>query len=102
MKVYLIGYSYDDLTLGGGFDVVSIASTIDNAQFMIHCLKNNILDEKDRTEYEIREWEVDVIEPIAEVKHNEIEYCGCKIETNDILPYKIIKPVKIKKDTIKD
>ena len=96
MKVYLIGYSYDDSTIGGGFDVVSIASTIENAKIMLQYIKNNILDEKDKIKYEIREWEVDIIDPIAEVKNDEIEYCGCKIETNTIIPYKVIEQIDLK------
>ena len=93
-KIYLIGKKYDDF-VSGGFYVTSVASTIEQAKTIKEYLQEN----NENSKYEIREWDVDVINPIAEIKRN--TYYGCYTDANgqtiettynidETYPYKII------------
>lgn len=87
MKIYLIGSLYDDFC-SEGFHVVGVASDAEKANAMYEYFKDMNEDE----EYEIREWEVDVIEPVTGVERrtyiiNDIQFPADVVNTG----YKRIK-----------
>ena len=90
MKIYLIGYLYDDFSTGG-FEVLKIASTIEKAQVLLENLIEENLSGPGEMGYEVREWEIDNAEPIGEIKCAECIRGGIKFTRDEIIPYKVIK-----------
>lgn len=85
MKVYLIGYLYDDFR-EEGFEVIEIVSTREKALCRLY-----YLNEEEEKKYEIREWEVDVIEPVGDIIRHGCQYGTEKFNMDRVLPYKVIK-----------
>ena len=90
MKIYLIGYLYDDFRTEG-FEVLKVASTIEKAKALLGDLIEENPDGPDEMGYEIREWEIDNAEPVGEVNHRECIRGGIKFTRDEIIPYKVIK-----------
>lgn len=88
MKVYLVGYLYDDYTTKIGFHVTNITSTIDRARILLRFLKKKYPNEQG---YEIREWAVDVVDPVGEILHKQCGYGGLYFDKDEVMPYKVIK-----------
>ena len=90
MKIYLIGFLYDDFSTEG-FEVLKVASTIEKAKALLADLIEENPSGPDNMGYEIREWEIDNAEPVGEVNHCECIRRGIKFTRDEIIPYKVIK-----------
>lgn len=97
MKVYLIGYLYDDFS-DCGFHILNITSTIERAKILLRHLEQKEPDGGGDMGYEIREWEVDNANPVGEVIHHECVYGGEKFTIDRVIPYKVIKEEECKND----
>lgn len=97
-KVYLVGILYDDFS-SEGFDVVAVADTPEMAQKLarVYALNN---DNIDLCEMAIREWKVNVHNPIGKVESIECCYNGDDVPAERIFPF---VPIAIEeKDIIKE
>lgn len=95
MKIYLIGYLYDDFRTEG-FEILKIASTIEKAKILLEDLKKENPSGPDEMGYEIREWEVDNADPIGEVIHYKCTRGGIDFVMDRAIPYKVIREEKEK------
>lgn len=84
--VYLIGFKYDDFS-SEGFCVITVASTPERARE----IKNYYKAREPEKDYEIQEWEVDVLEPAAEIVNCQAQLGGEYFKNHMVLPYKIIE-----------
>ena len=96
MKIYLIGYLYDDESYDGDFDIKCIASTFEKAKAMLRQLLfvNSYRTKLNIKEYQIREWDVDKIEPIGEVFTHQCQFGNEYFDIDRYTPYKIIYSAK--------
>ena len=85
MKVYLIGFLYEDFD-SEGFETVQIASTIEKAKAIVHFLTA----ENSKYDYEIREWEVDTVNPIGDINKHQCYYGKEYFDVYTTYPYKVI------------
>ena len=97
-KVYLVGILYDDFS-SKGFDVVAVADTPEMAQKLAraYVLNNNNID---LDEMAIREWKVNIHNPIGKIESVECCYNGDDVSVERTLPF---VPIAIEeKDIIKE
>ena len=88
-KVYLVGIEYDDFS-DGGFDVVAVAAT----EEMAHKLARAFVREnpQHKVSMAIREWKVDVHNPVGTVKLVEYTFNEDDFPAERTIPFKYIQP----------
>lgn len=84
-KIYLVGTLYDDFS-GGGFDVVAVADTLEMAQILARAyLLNN--EGIEVYQMQIREWKVNIHNPIGTVESVEYDYSGEDVPAERTVPF---------------
>lgn len=89
-KIYLVGSLYDDFC-SGGFYVKGVASTKEKARIM----KQEYIEEEECKKYphefEIREWDIDTIHPVAKIEKSSLNWKGIFNDRVDISNYNVIE-----------
>ena len=96
-EIDLIGKLYDDFS-NGGFCVLSVATTEEQAKTLKHYYEDILFVDDDeetieehRFDIEIRAFQTNIAEPVGDIMTRECSYENVKFKRQEVMPYRVIK-----------